>query len=59
MSWMGPPAAWPDEGKCDGDCSACSRDCEERGAECADPDNCQNCPAKHRCSSAIIDNDEE
>ena len=62
------PCYWPgpggerDEypgGDCDGDCGSCEReDCDERGAECADEDNCRGCPKRGWCTEAINDDEE-
>lgn len=63
MSRLGlEPPGWcqsPSE-SCDGDCSDCSReDCEERGAECAAPENCEDCPKRETCKAAKTEEDEE
>lgn len=57
--WTGPGGLSndPDGGDCDGGCDSCTRDCDERGAECADPDNCRDCTAIGWCSAAVEDND--
>ena len=60
-SWPGPGGERdepPDYG-CDGDCSDCQRECEVRGEECRDADNCRGCTAKGWCSAAINDEEEE
>lgn len=62
MGWPGPGGLRdePDDNGCDGDCDCCTnRECDERGAECADPDNCRGCQAIGWCESAINDNEEE
>ena len=60
MLWTGPGGLRdedPNDTGCDGDCGSChSSDCDERGAECADPETCADCPATW-CSSRIEDND--
>ena len=55
------PPGWcqPPENDCDGDCSDCRRECEVRGEECRDEDNCRGCTAKGWCDAAINEEDEE
>lgn len=60
--WPGPGGLRdePDDYGCDGDCSDCSReDCEERGAECAAPENCEDCPRRETCRAAKTETTEE
>jgi len=63
MSRLGlEPPRWcqPPNESCDGDCSDCSREnCEERGAECAAPENCEDCPKRETCKAAKMETTEE
>lgn len=57
--WPGPGGERdePDDNGCDGDCSDCRRDeCDERGVDCADPENCIDCAANGWCSAAVDSN---
>lgn len=61
MLWNGPGGLRdePPGASCDGDCGTCPQgDCDERGAECAAPENCENCPARGWCNEDKT-NDEE
>ena len=56
------PPGWcqPPNESCDGDCSDCNREnCEERGAECAAPENCEDCPKRETCKAAKMEITEE
>jgi len=61
--WPGPGGERdedPNDTGCDGDCGSChSSDCEERGAECAAPENCEDCPKRETCAAAKTEEDEE